>query len=74
MLSDWYKNSPNEKIWWRDDSEEIGTFLFSFDKAQTFNFWEDYPEKLTPEQVEIFKRENPILAGLKEGSNNNVRP
>ena len=39
--------------------------LFSFDQETIFNFWTDYPDKLTPEQIEIFKKENPIMAELK---------
>ena len=73
-LSDWYKYDEDDKIWWRDDTEAIGAFLFSFDKKQTFNFFEDYPDKLTEEQRALFRKENPVLARLKEGSNNNVRP
>ena len=64
-LSDWYKNEPDDKIWWRDNLESVGEFLFSFDKQRLFNFFEDYPEKLTPEQRAVFDKENPELAKLK---------
>lgn len=66
MLSDFYKNEPTDKIWWVDEIGSNGLFLFSFDKKTIFNFFEDYPEKLTKEQIEIFKKENPVLAALKE--------
>jgi len=41
MLSDFYKQNKNNKIWWIDD-------LFA-----------DYPYNLTPEEKEIFDKENP---------------
>lgn len=64
-LSEWYKNAPEDQIWWRDNLDAVGEFLFSFDKQTTFNFFADYPQKLTPEHKEIFDRENPELAKLK---------
>lgn len=64
-LSEWYKNRPDDQIWWRDDYERDGEFLFSFDRKRTFNFFADYPQELTSEQREIFKQENPELASLK---------
>lgn len=54
-----YKNEPDDQIWWVDDPETIGTFLFTFDKKQIFNLFADYPDKLTKEQRQIFDRENP---------------
>lgn len=59
-LSDFYHNEPDDKIWWVDNMEAIGEFLFSFDKKKVFNLFEDYPDKLTPEQKELFDRENPF--------------
>lgn len=64
-LSDWYKNNPDDLIWWRDNLDKDGEFLFSFDRQRTFNFFADYPQELTPEQKAIFDRENPKLANLK---------
>lgn len=65
MLSSWYKNNPNDMVWWKDTRGVIGEFIFSFDKKQEFNFFRDYPNKLTSEQKEIFDRENPKLIELK---------
>ncbi len=59
MLSDYYKNSPSDKIWWADDLENKGQFIFSFDQKKNFNLFEDYPHSLTPEQKAIFDKENP---------------
>ena len=64
-LGDWYKNEPDDIIWWRDNLDVVGEFLFSFDKETTLNFFEDYPGKLTHEQKAIFDKENPELAILK---------
>jgi hypothetical protein len=55
---DFYKRHRKDKIWWVD-TETFGQFLFSFDKEQIFNLFRDYPYKLTPEQKEIFDKENP---------------
>ena len=54
-----YKDDPNNVVWWLDNPESVGEWVFSFDKQTTFNLFEDYPWKLTPEQKEIFDRENP---------------
>jgi hypothetical protein len=57
--SKFYKENPDDKIWWVDNQEEKGVWLFSFDKKKVFNLFADYPEKLTPEQKRIFDKENP---------------
>lgn len=62
---DLYKDSENEKIWWVDTPDTEGQLLFTFDKKTVFNFWTDYPKKLTEEQIKIFQKENPVLAELK---------
>ncbi len=62
---DWHKHDKNDKIWYTGRIDTIGEILFSFDKKTVFNFWTDYPDKLTAEQIAIFKQENPYLAALK---------
>lgn len=57
--SNFYKENPTDKIWWVDDPDAKGVWLFSFDKITVFNLFEDYPYKLTKEQKAIFDRENP---------------
>lgn len=57
-----YKNNPTDVIWWVDDPESVGEWLFSFDKKKIFNMFADYPHELTPEQKEIFDSENPNWA------------
>lgn len=64
MLGDFYKESENSEIWRIDDLDEIGQFLFSFDKKTIYNFWTDY-DKLSDEQKAIFNKEFPTMAALK---------
>ena len=58
----WSKQSPDDKIWWLDNEDVKGEFVFSFDKKTMFNLFQDYPWKLTPAQKELFDRENPYWA------------
>lgn len=60
MKNNFYKNNDTDQIWWVDNIEKIGEHLFTFDKKQIFNLFEDYPYKLTKEQKEIFDKENPF--------------
>lgn len=62
MLSDFYKQNKHDKIWWVEELDEKGQFLFSFDKKKIFNLFEDYPHNLTKEQKELFDKENPYWA------------
>ena len=60
--NNWIKNDSNDSIWWLDNSDRIGEWVFSFDKKETFNLFSDYPHKLSPEQKAIFDKENPYWA------------
>lgn len=60
VKNNYYKNNNTDQIWWVDNIEKIGEHLFTFDKKQIFNLFEDYPYKLTKEQKEIFDKENPF--------------
>lgn len=60
--SNFVKNNSSDQIWWLDDPETKGEWVFSFDKETTFNMFRDYPHKLTKEQKEIFDKENPFWA------------
>ena len=57
-----YKKNPKDKIFWVDNPDTIGKWVFTFDKKEFFNMFRDYPEKLTKEQKEIFDKENPYWA------------
>ncbi|HHF4806174.1 TPA: hypothetical protein ACPPHQ_000083 [Haemophilus influenzae] len=63
----WYKNEDTDKVWWKSDRDTVGAFVFSFDKKTEFNFWQDYPHKLTAEQKAIFDAENEILVRELKG-------
>ncbi len=56
------KNNDNDIIWWVNDYETVGVWEFTFDKEHYFNMFRDYPWRLSPEQKEIFDRENPFWA------------
>ena len=61
----WYKEEPNNQIWWLDNNnEKTGEFVFSFDKKTRFNLFADYPYKLTAKQKEIFDKEEPYWANF----------
>lgn len=62
MQNKFYKNNPSDKIWWVDNPETVGIWLFSFDQKKIYNLFADYPEKLTPEQKKNFDEENPYWA------------
>ena len=61
LPNDFYKENDTDQIYWID-SDKIGEFLFSFDKKKIYNLFEDYPDKLTPDELEIFNKENPYWA------------
>lgn len=75
MFVNFYKDNKTDKIWRVEELEllpgnmcervSFGKVLFSFDKKNIFNLWTDYPHKLTPEQVELFKKEKPEWASFK---------
>ena len=58
------RHNPDDVIWWVDNPENIGEWLFTFDKTNVFNMFRDYPERLTKKQKEIFDKENPEWANF----------
>ena len=64
-----YKKKLLNKIWWAENPDKIGEHLFTFDKKKIFNLFRDYPYKLTPEQKEIFDKENPNWANFFKDRN-----
>lgn len=59
-LMDFYKENPNDKVWWTGRIGVTGEILFSFDKKKIYNIFLDYPHNLTKEEKEIFDEENPF--------------
>ena len=55
---EFYKENPSDKVWWVQDSEAL-YIAFSFDQKEIFYLPRDY-HKMTPEQKEIFDKENPF--------------
>ena len=51
-----YKDDEKDQIWRVDTLDSKGEFQFSFDKKTIFNFFSDYPDKLSCEHIEIFKK------------------
>lgn len=56
---DFYKNNTTDRVWWVENPEAVGEWLFSFDKKRVFNLFRDYPHALSEEQLKIFNSENP---------------
>ena len=41
MKYEFYKKNPEDKIWWVDDNEQVGTHPFSFDKKKVYHLFAD---------------------------------
>lgn len=62
MPNKFFKENENDIIWWVNDGDKVGTFLFSFDRKKIYRLFYDYPDALTKEEKEIFDNENPFWA------------
>ena len=70
QLNKYFKNNPDDVIWWLDNADTVkGEWIFTFDKKTFFNMFADYPHKLTAEQKEIFDKENPFWKDFFEDRN-----
>ena len=56
----WYRENEGDRVWWLDNVDEVGEYIFSFDRVKKYNLFQDYPHNLTPEEKEIFDKENPF--------------
>lgn len=56
---DFVKNNKGDVIFWLDNVESKGEFLFTFDKKKIYNLFADYPHNLTVDEKAIFDKENP---------------
>lgn len=62
-----YKENDEDKIYWVDfRGDYFGFLMFTFDGKTFFNYYADYPEKLSAEQKNIFDNENPALSDTNE--------
>jgi putative uncharacterized protein FNV0537 len=59
MAYDFYKENDTDRIWWVNTVDNIGLYLFSFDRKKIYNLFSDYPHKLSAEEKRIFDEENP---------------
>lgn len=61
---EWIKENPADTVEWADNGmDQKGVMLFRFGPGgRVFNLFRDYPEKLTPDELAIFNRENPYWA------------
>ena len=64
MQSDYKFSRIKGNTIWEVRSNSFGPFYFTFDKKKIYNFWTDY-EKLSDTQREIFDKEFPGMAHLK---------
>lgn len=64
MKYEFYKENPNDKIWWVEVTDQKGYRPFSFDKKKIYSLFADYPHNMTAEEVEIFDKENPFWANF----------
>lgn len=62
MPSRYYKLKETDTIWWLDIPDDVGTYVFSFDRKRNINLFSEYPDALTPEEKAIFDKENPEWA------------
>lgn len=58
------KHNESDTVWWVDNPDVVGDWLFTFDKKIIFNMFKDYPYKLTAKQKAIFDKENPEWANF----------
>ena len=56
-----YKEHKTSKIYWKK-GDSIGQLLISFDKKKVYNLWQDYPQNMSKEEIEIFNKEEPYWA------------
>lgn len=53
-----YKNKSTDVVFWVDNPETKGEFMFTFDKKKIYYLFADYPHNLSAEEKDIFDKEN----------------
>lgn len=56
-----YKKKETDKIWWVD-FPDMDSLLFLSIKKRFYSFFGDCPKNFSPEELEIFKKEQPFWA------------
>ena len=71
----WQKKNEGDTVEWASNTGRVGVFLFRVGPGgKVYNLFEDYPQKLTADELATFNRENPFwveffadrLAAMKE--------
>lgn len=63
---EFYKENDTDIVFWVDNVDYIGEFLFTFDKKKIYNLFADYPHELTSREKDIFDKENPYWRNFFE--------
>lgn len=66
---EFYKKHRGDKIWHVHFIKQVGMHAVSFDKKRILSLFGDYPLKFTPEEKELFDKENPYWADFFEDRN-----
>lgn len=76
LLYRFWKDHENDRVWHAKKRWvwERGPIEFSFDRKKIYNFWTDYPWKFTPEEKEIFDKEQPYWANRRSGKKKDNSP
>ena len=69
LKHEFYKENRGDKIWHVDFIHYVGKKSISFDKKRILFLFGDYPLKFTPEQKELFDKENPYWANFFKDRN-----
>lgn len=62
----YYHKHEDDICWWKDSRKMYGPIV-SFDQVHDLYLFRDYPHEFTPEQKEIFDRENPFWKDFFSG-------
>jgi hypothetical protein len=69
LKHEFYKENRGDKVWHVDFIKQCGMHAVSFDKKRILFLFGDYPLKFTPEQKELFDKENPYWANFFKDRN-----
>lgn len=69
LKHEFYKKNRGDKVWHVDFIKQCGMHAVSFDKKRILFLFGDYPLKFTPEQKELFDKENPYWANFFKDRN-----